>query len=29
MNWRIEPSSLTTLLRRISDDYPGVPLVIT
>jgi beta-glucosidase len=29
MNWQIEPSALTALLRRISDDYPGVPLVIT
>ncbi|MGK5679471.1 GH1 family beta-glucosidase [Actinoplanes sp. URMC 104] len=29
MNWRIEPSALTGLLKRINDDYPGVPLLIT
>ncbi|MBL7254604.1 GH1 family beta-glucosidase [Paractinoplanes lichenicola] len=29
MNWRIEPSALTGLLKRINDDYPGVPLMIT
>ncbi|WP_249999471.1 GH1 family beta-glucosidase [Actinoplanes sp. M2I2] len=29
MNWLIEPSALTGLLKRINDDYPGVPLLIT
>jgi beta-glucosidase len=29
MNWRIEPSSLTELLLRVHNDYPGTPLVIT
>jgi beta-glucosidase len=29
MGWPIEPTSLTTLLLRLSADYPGVPLWIT
>ncbi|MCO8272635.1 GH1 family beta-glucosidase [Actinoplanes sp. TRM 88003] len=29
MNWLIEPSALTGLLKRINDDYPGIPLLIT
>jgi beta-glucosidase len=29
MNWSIEPAGLTRLLKRISDDYPGTPLLIT
>lgn len=29
MGWRIEPSALVVLLDRISNDYPGVPLLIT
>ena len=29
MNWQIEPASLTTLLERITRDYPGTPLMIT
>jgi len=29
MNWLIEPSALTGLLKRIHDDYPGTPLMIT
>jgi len=29
MNWLIEPSGLTRLLKRIHDDYPGTPLLIT
>jgi beta-glucosidase len=29
MNWLIEPSGLTHLLKRIHDDYPGTPLLIT
>jgi beta-glucosidase len=27
--WPIEPSGLTAILQRVSDDYPGVPLMIT
>jgi beta-glucosidase len=29
MNWLIEPSGLTHLLKRIHDDYPGTALLIT
>ncbi|GIF24207.1 beta-glucosidase [Actinoplanes tereljensis] len=29
MNWPIEPSGLTRLLKRIHDDYPGTPMLIT
>ena len=29
MNWLIEPSGLTRLLKRIHDDYPGTPMMIT
>jgi beta-glucosidase len=29
MNWLVEPSSLTRLLKRIHDDYPGTALLIT
>jgi beta-glucosidase len=29
MNWRIEPAGLTRLLKRIHDDYPGTPVMIT
>lgn len=29
MNWLIEPSALTGLLKRINDDYPGVSMLIT
>jgi beta-glucosidase len=29
MGWRIEPSTLTVLLERISRDYPGIPILIT
>ncbi|MET0424568.1 MAG: GH1 family beta-glucosidase [Actinoplanes sp.] len=29
MNWLIEPSSLTRLLKRIHDDYPGTAMMIT
>jgi beta-glucosidase len=29
MNWLIEPSGLTHLLKRIHQDYPGTPLLIT
>jgi beta-glucosidase len=29
MDWQIEPAGLSDLLRRISRDYPGVPLWIT
>jgi beta-glucosidase len=29
MGWRIEPSTFTTLLERISRDYPGVPMMVT
>jgi len=29
MNWLIEPSGLTRLLRRIHDDYAGIPMLIT
>jgi beta-glucosidase len=29
MNWLIEPSGLTRLLKRIHDDYDGVPMMIT
>jgi beta-glucosidase len=29
MGWRIEPDSLTELLLRVHEDYPGVPLMIT
>ncbi|WP_433371203.1 GH1 family beta-glucosidase [Actinoplanes sp. CA-142083] len=29
MNWLIEPSSLTLLLKRIHDDYDGIPMMIT
>ena len=29
MNWAIEPSGLTRLLKRIHDDYPGTPMLIT
>ena len=29
MGWRMEPASLTTLLLRLRDDYPGLPLMIT
>lgn len=29
MNWLIEPSGLTRLLRRIHDDYPGTAMMIT
>ncbi|MEV4349227.1 GH1 family beta-glucosidase [Actinoplanes sp. NPDC049596] len=29
MNWLIEPASLTAHLKRIHEDYPGTPLMIT
>jgi beta-glucosidase len=29
MNWLIEPSGLTRLLKRIHDDYDGIPMLIT
>jgi beta-glucosidase len=29
MGWMIEPAGLTTLLMRISRDYPRVPLIVT
>jgi beta-glucosidase len=29
MNWLIEPAGLTRLLKRIHDDYPGTPMMIT
>ena len=29
MNWAIEPSGLTRLLKRIHDDYPGTAMLIT
>ncbi|MFI6760452.1 GH1 family beta-glucosidase [Micromonospora sp. NPDC050417] len=29
MGWMIEPRGLTTLLVRISENYPGVPMIIT
>jgi beta-glucosidase len=29
MNWLIEPASLTRLLKRIHDDYPGTAMMIT
>ena len=29
MNWLIEPSGLTSLLKRIHDDYPGTAMMIT
>jgi beta-glucosidase len=29
MNWLIEPSGLTSLLKRIHDDYPGTAMLIT
>jgi len=29
MNWLIEPSGLTRLLKRIHDDYAGIPMLIT
>jgi beta-glucosidase len=29
MGWRIEPGSLTELLVRIHQDYPGIPLMVT
>ncbi len=29
MDWEIRPAGLTTLLTRLSADYPGIPLVIT
>ncbi len=29
MGWRIEPSSFTDLLTRLSRDYPGVPMMVT
>ncbi|BBH64989.1 beta-glucosidase [Actinoplanes sp. OR16] len=29
MNWQIEPASLTRLLTRIHEDYPGTALMIT
>jgi beta-glucosidase len=29
MGWAIRPEGLTTILRRIARDYPGVPLVVT
>ncbi len=29
MNWLIEPSALTGLLKRIDTDYPGTPMLIT
>ena len=29
MGWRIEPASLTELLLRVHQNYPGVPLMIT
>jgi beta-glucosidase len=29
MGWTIRPEGLTTILRRIARDYPGVPLIVT
>jgi beta-glucosidase len=29
MGWEIRPAGLTTLLTRLSADYPGIPMVIT
>ncbi|SDY07366.1 broad-specificity cellobiase [Micromonospora pattaloongensis] len=29
MGWMIEPGGLTALLERISNDYPGVPMIVT
>jgi beta-glucosidase len=29
MGWPIEPASLTTLLVRLAEDYPGIPIWIT
>jgi beta-glucosidase len=29
MGWEVDPDGLTRLLRRVSTDYPGIPLYIT
>jgi beta-glucosidase len=29
MDWRVEPASLTELLRKLAGEYPGTPFVIT